>query len=77
VVPVAIHGTCRIWPPGPSAIHGGPVRVVAGSPLQTRGLTQHDVARLREQARDVICSAHRDLATAIETRGPAARKGGA
>jgi len=69
VVPVVIHGTCRIWPPGRSAIRGGPVRVVAGSPLQTRGLTQHDVARLRDQARDVICSAHRDLVTAMETRG--------
>ena len=69
VLPVAIDGTCRIWPPGRSAIHGGPVRVVAGRPLPTTGLTQHDVARVREQARDVICSAHRDLATAIETRG--------
>jgi len=69
VVPVAIDGTCRIWPPGRSAIRGGPVRVVAGRPLQTRGLTQHDVARLREQARDVICSAHRDLVTAMEKRG--------
>ena len=69
VVPVAIHGTCRIWPPGRSAIRGGPVRVVVGSPLQTGGLTQHDAARLRDQARDAICSAHRDLVTAMEERG--------
>lgn len=39
--------------------------VVAESPLQTVGLTEHDVARLREQARNVICSAHRDLVMAM------------
>jgi 1-acyl-sn-glycerol-3-phosphate acyltransferase len=65
IVPVAIHGTCRIWPPGRSAIHGGQVRIVVGSPLPTSRLTHHDIARLREQARDVICSAHRDLVTAM------------
>ncbi len=65
VVPAAIHGTCRIWPPGRRAIHAGAVRVIALSPLQTTGLTRHDVAGLREQARDAICSAHRDLATSM------------
>jgi 1-acyl-sn-glycerol-3-phosphate acyltransferase len=48
VVPAAIHGTCRIWPPGRSAIHRGQVRVVAVSPLPTTGLTRHDVAGLRK-----------------------------
>jgi len=32
IVPVTIHGTCRIWPPGCSAIHGGQVHIVVGSP---------------------------------------------
>jgi len=68
IVPVTIHGTCRIWPPGRSAIHGGRVHIVVGSPLLTSGLTHHDIARLREQARDVICSAHRDLVTAISAK---------
>jgi len=68
VVPVTIAGTRRIWPPGRAAIHGGQVRVVAGSPLPTSGLTEHDVARLRDQARDVICSARRDLVTAMSAR---------
>ena len=68
IVPAAIHGTCRIWPPGRSAIHAGRVRVAAASPLQTTGLTQHDVARLRELARDAICSAHRELVTAMSSR---------
>jgi len=67
VVPVAIHGTGRIWPLGRRAIHAGPVRVVAASPLPTSGLTHDDVAGLRDRARDVICAAHRDLVTAMET----------
>ena len=68
IVPVTIHGTCQIWPPGCSAIHGGQVHIVVGSPLLTSGLTHHDIARLREQARDVICSAHRDLVTAMSAK---------
>lgn len=65
VLPVAIHGSCRIWPPRRGAIHGGPVRAVVGNPVPTIGLTHHDIPGLREQARDVICSAHRDLVTAM------------
>ena len=65
VLPVAIDGTRRIWPPGRSAIHGGQVRIVVGSPLPTSGLAHHDIPRLREQARDVICSARRALDTAM------------
>jgi len=65
IVPVAIHGTRRIWPPGRAAIRAGQVRVVVTGPVQTSGLTEHDAARLREQARDVICSARRDLVTAM------------
>jgi 1-acyl-sn-glycerol-3-phosphate acyltransferase len=63
VLPVAIDGTCRIWPPGRTAIHGGQVRIVVGSPLPTSGLAYHDIPALREQARDVICSARRALET--------------
>jgi 1-acyl-sn-glycerol-3-phosphate acyltransferase len=66
VVPVAIHGTRLIWPPGRRAIHRGQVRVAAASPLLTTGLTRHDVAGLREQARDAICSAHHHLVTAMK-----------
>ena len=69
VLPVAIHGTCLVWPPWRGAIHGGPVRVVVGNPLPTSGLTHHDIPGLREQARDVICSAHRDLVTAMQAKG--------
>jgi 1-acyl-sn-glycerol-3-phosphate acyltransferase len=62
VVPVAVHGTRRVWPPGRNAIRSGQVRIVAGNRLPTGGLTQRDVAGLREQAREVICTAYRDLA---------------
>jgi 1-acyl-sn-glycerol-3-phosphate acyltransferase len=61
VVPVAIHGTRWIWPPGRKAIRSGHVRIVAGKPLQTSGLTQGEIAGLREQAREVIYAAYRDL----------------
>lgn len=61
VVPVAIHGTRRIWPPGRHAIRSGQVRVAVGAPLRTNHLTHQDVAALRDRARDAICSAHRDL----------------
>ena len=71
VLPAAIHGTGRIWPPGRTAIHGGQVRLVIGAPLPTSGLTHHDIPGLREQARDVICSAHRDLVAAMPARAAA------
>jgi len=58
----------RIWPPGHWAIHAGQVRVVIGSPLPISGLTRHDVARLRDQAREAVCSAYRDLALAVSAK---------
>ena len=61
ILPVAIHGTGRIWPPGRRVIHSGQVRIVIGPPIQTSHLTHHDIAGLRDQARDTIWSAHRDL----------------
>jgi len=69
IVPAAIHGTRLIWPPGHRTIRGGHVRVVAGRPLPTSGLTRDDVARLRDQARDVICAAQRDLITSMSANG--------
>ncbi len=70
VLPVAIHGTRRIWPPGGLAIHGGEVRIAVGHPLKTSGLTHLDIAELRDQTRDVIRSAHRDLAEAMTAEPP-------
>jgi hypothetical protein len=50
--------TRRIWQPGRRAIHGGQVCVSVGRPLPASHLTGHDIARLCDQARDAICSAH-------------------
>jgi 1-acyl-sn-glycerol-3-phosphate acyltransferase len=68
VLPVAIHGTRRIWPPGRRAIRSGQVRVTVGRPLPTSHLTGHDSARLGGQARDAICLAHRDLVAAMSAK---------
>lgn len=68
VLPAAIYGTCRIWQPGRRAIRSGEVRIVIGCPLQTGRLTHHDIAGLRDQARDVIWSAHRDLVEAMSPK---------
>ncbi len=71
ILPVAIHGTRRIWPPGRNAIHSGEVLIVVGRPLNTRGLSDHDIVRLRERARDIISSAHTDLVQAMSAQaGP-------
>jgi 1-acyl-sn-glycerol-3-phosphate acyltransferase len=68
IVPAAIHGSRLIWPPGHRAIRAGHVRVAAGRPLPTSGLTQHDVPRLREQARGAVCAARRDLVTSTSAK---------
>ena len=65
VLPVAVHGSRRVWPPGRRAIHSGQVRVTVGRPLPASHQAGHDIARLCDQARDAICSAHRDLVAAM------------
>jgi 1-acyl-sn-glycerol-3-phosphate acyltransferase len=71
VLPVAIHGTRRIWPPGRPAIRSGQVRVTVGQPLTIGQQTHHDIAAARDQARDAIRSAHRDL---VKTMSDGARQ---
>ncbi len=51
IVPVAIHGTNAIWPPGAKMMHPGPVKLEFGDPIKTTGLTLADVDALREQTR--------------------------
>jgi 1-acyl-sn-glycerol-3-phosphate acyltransferase len=69
VLPVAIHGTRQIWPPGRPRIRSGPVRVTVGRPLPTTGrLTRHNVAAVRNKARGVIVSAHCDLVRTMSGR---------
>lgn len=61
VLPVAVHGTRQIWPPGRLRIRSGPVRIAVGRPLPTGRLTRHNIAEVRDEARRAIVSAHCDL----------------
>ena len=56
----------------------GQIRVVIASPLPTSGLARHDVAALRDRAREVICSAHHGLILAMSAKvmPSAAARGG-
>ncbi|CAN5604832.1 lysophospholipid acyltransferase family protein [soil metagenome] len=65
ILPVTIHGSCRIWAPGRGAIHPGVVHFVVGRPLVTTGLTPRDVAWLRDQARETIESTHHELVNTL------------
>ncbi len=56
VVPMAIHGTNAIWPPGAKMMHPGPIRLVIGDPIPTEGMTLNDVEWLRDQVRDWIAT---------------------
>jgi 1-acyl-sn-glycerol-3-phosphate acyltransferase len=75
VVPVAIHGTRRIWPPERHAIRSGHVRVTVAAPLRTSHMTHEDIAGLRDQARDAIRSAHRDLTRTMPRKAAPASPG--
>jgi len=76
ILPVAIHGTGRIWQPGRRAIRSGGVHITAGPPLPAGHLTRHDIAGLRDQARNIICPARRDLVqtTTAQAASPAASR---
>jgi 1-acyl-sn-glycerol-3-phosphate acyltransferase len=62
VLPVAIEGTGRIWPPGRAVIHAGRVRILIGRPVPVAGLSFHDARQLRDRVRHAVITAHRDLA---------------
>jgi 1-acyl-sn-glycerol-3-phosphate acyltransferase len=63
LLPVAIEGTGRVWPPGRAVIHAGRVRVLIRQPVPVAGLASEDARQLRDRVRDVMIAAHRDLAT--------------
>jgi len=51
IVPVALHGTAEAMPRGRFWVRPGIVRVEAGEPIPTAGLTIHDRDRLMETVR--------------------------
>lgn len=54
VVPMAIHGTNAIWPPGAKMMHPGPIELVIGDPIPTDGMTLDDAEALRDRVRDWV-----------------------
>lgn len=57
VLPMTVTGTRDILPPGSLRIRPGRARLVIHPPIATRGMTEDDVRRLRDMARETIASA--------------------
>jgi 1-acyl-sn-glycerol-3-phosphate acyltransferase len=66
VVPVTVHGTDRVWPPGRLPGRGATVRRVISLPVPTVDLGPGDVPRLRDRVQAVIVAHHRALLEAQE-----------
>lgn len=49
MVPVTIAGSEKVWKPGSKLIPGGKVRLMIHDPIATVGLTQDDIADLRDR----------------------------
>lgn len=56
VLPVATSGTRDVWPTDRNAIRSAAVRVVVGEPIATSGLSDADVAALRDSVRAWIAA---------------------
>lgn len=55
VLPLTIAGTYRAWPPGRLLVNGGrKVMAVIDPPIETAGMSRHDVPGLAETARTII-----------------------
>jgi 1-acyl-sn-glycerol-3-phosphate acyltransferase len=55
VLPLTIAGTYRAWPPGRLLVNGGrKIMAVIDPPIETAGMSRHDVPALGEAARTVI-----------------------
>ena len=54
IVPVAIHGTRRIWPADTLLLRSGRITVTFGEPIHPRGNDWSEIVRLRDEARGFI-----------------------
>ena len=55
VLPLTIAGTYRAWPPGRLLVNGGrTITAVIEPPIETSGMSRHDVTALAEAARTII-----------------------
>ena len=57
VMPITLHGTRAIWPPGSNAIRPGRVQLVIHEPIDTDGLDSQDTDALRDLVRSKIAEA--------------------
>ena len=63
IVPISIHGTWEIWPPGVRFFRSGKIHVIVHEPIETAGLGGPDVNRIRKQAHDTIAAGLEELRT--------------
>jgi 1-acyl-sn-glycerol-3-phosphate acyltransferase len=63
VVPVAVWGTRKAWPPGSKLVRGGPATMVAHEPIPTADLGAGDIGDLRDRAHAVIAATLERLRT--------------
>ncbi|NOX23037.1 MAG: 1-acyl-sn-glycerol-3-phosphate acyltransferase [Actinobacteria bacterium] len=56
IVPISIHGTWDMWPPGERVFRPGKVNVIVHPPIKTAGLKGSDVNRIRKQAHATIAA---------------------
>ncbi len=61
IVPITIHGTWDMWPPGERVFRPGKVRVIVHPPIETAGLNGKDVNRIRKQAHATIAAGLEEL----------------
>lgn len=61
IVPISIHGTWDIWPPGERVFRPGRIQVIVHPPIETAGLAGKDVNRVRRQAHAIIAAGLEEL----------------
>jgi 1-acyl-sn-glycerol-3-phosphate acyltransferase len=61
MVPVTIAGSEKVWRPGSKLILGGKVRLLIHDPIPTVGLTQNDIAGLRDQVWGVVAGTYEQV----------------
>lgn len=54
VLPVTIHGSRQVWPPGSRWIRPGEVNVIIDPPIETNGLIRADAAGLRDRVQSTV-----------------------
>ena len=64
IVPVTIHGTWEVWPPGARIFYRGKAQVVIHEPISVDGLEIRDIGDLRDRAHEVVSGTLKKLTSA-------------